>query len=127
MNAGEQLRYEPTAVVYHSVPKNRVHKRDFLTWWFNYGRALVLEFAKKPDIFGIPRPYFNILMAGTRLLTTFAPRWILALNPQRRFFYKVMVWRTAGEIVEFYRRALGKETTSGQCLNQVSKPVDSTR
>ena len=37
--AGERLRYEPSAVVYHSVPENRLQKKYFLAWWFDKARA----------------------------------------------------------------------------------------
>jgi cellulose synthase/poly-beta-1,6-N-acetylglucosamine synthase-like glycosyltransferase len=39
LRAGEQLRYEPTAVVYHPVPQNRIRKEYFLDWWFDKARA----------------------------------------------------------------------------------------
>jgi glucosyl-dolichyl phosphate glucuronosyltransferase len=32
MAAGERLRYEPSAVVYHPAPQNRIQKSYFLTW-----------------------------------------------------------------------------------------------
>ena len=34
-----------------------------------------------------------------------ATRWMLALQPQRRFFFKTQVWKAAAEITEFYRQA----------------------
>ncbi len=37
--AGEKLRYEPSAVVYHAVPKTRLQKRYFLKWWFDKARV----------------------------------------------------------------------------------------
>jgi glycosyltransferase involved in cell wall biosynthesis len=59
--AGEQLRYEPSATVYHPAPEDRIQKAYFLTWWFNYGRARVREWRRGPDVLGIARPYLNIL------------------------------------------------------------------
>jgi glycosyltransferase involved in cell wall biosynthesis len=103
--ARQRLRYEPSAVVYHPVPENRLHKEYFLTWWFDFGRGLVREWGRGPDIWGIPQPYFSIVKIGTTALAGIALRWMLALNPRKRFFYKALVWRTAGEIAEFYRLA----------------------
>ena len=33
-----------------------------------------------------------------------APRWMLTLNSQRRFYYKGFVWMIAGVMVEIYRQ-----------------------
>src|SRR5579863_10102054 len=102
---GERLRYEPSAVVYHPVPENRLKKEYFLDWYFGFGRSLVRESGRGPDFWGIPRPYFSILKKGSTALAPLMLRWMLALNPPKKFFYKVLVWRTAGEIVEMYRLA----------------------
>jgi hypothetical protein len=32
-------------------------------------------------------------------------RWMLAVKPQQRFFYKALVWREVGRIAEMYRLA----------------------
>ena len=105
VSAKERLRYEPSAVVYHPVPENRLRKEYFLAWYFGFGRSLVREAGRGPDIWGIPRPYFSILKKGSTALAPLMLRWMLALKPQKKFFYKVLVWRTAGEIVEMYRLA----------------------
>jgi hypothetical protein len=39
--AGERLRYEPSAVVYHEIPECRLQKKYFLDWWFDKARAEV--------------------------------------------------------------------------------------
>ena len=36
--AGERLRYEPSAVVHHPVPENRLQKNYFLNWYFGNGQ-----------------------------------------------------------------------------------------
>jgi glycosyltransferase involved in cell wall biosynthesis len=105
VSAKERLRYEPSAVVYHPVPENRLRKEYFLAWYFGFGKSLVREAGRGPDIWGIPRPYFSILKKGSTALAPLMLRWMLALKPPKKFFYKVLVWRTAGEIVEMYRLA----------------------
>jgi glycosyltransferase involved in cell wall biosynthesis len=102
--AGERLRYEPTAVVYHSVPHDRVRREFFLAWWFDYGRAAIRIVGTRPDVLGVPRYYFSIPKG---ILTTLivALNWMLALNPKRRFFLKGRVYYLTGQIGEIYRNA----------------------
>ena len=101
--AGEALWYEPSAIVYHAVPEKRLNKAYFLAFWFDHGRASVREMKKRPDVMGIPRQYFTLFKMGA-LLVCKAPRWMLTLNSQRRFYYKGFVWMIAGVMVEIYRQ-----------------------
>ena len=43
LKAGERLWYEPDAVVYHEVPKNRLDKRYFQRFLYDHGRASIRE------------------------------------------------------------------------------------
>jgi glycosyltransferase involved in cell wall biosynthesis len=104
MAAGERLRYEPSAIVYHEVPKERLRKQYFLVWYFNYGRSEIREGGRRPDIWGIPRRYLTISKTIKAVLIRRTLRWMLALNPQRRFFYKCWVWVAAGQILEIHRQ-----------------------
>jgi glucosyl-dolichyl phosphate glucuronosyltransferase len=114
MDAGERLRYEPSAVVYHEVPQNRLRKSYFLTWWFDYGRAEIRVKTKRPDFWGIPRPCISIANRLLRILPKRTMLWLRASNPQHRFFNKCWVWVTMGEIAEICRRTLKapKETST---------------
>jgi len=96
MAAGERLRYEPSAVVYHPVPENRVRKEYFLDWWFDYGRAMVREWGRGPDVWGIPRPYLSILKCGTIGMASSVMKWITAVDPRERFKCKCWVWMADG-------------------------------
>lgn len=109
MSAGERLRYEPSAVVYHPVPENRLRKEYFLAWYFGFGRSLAREWGRGPDIWGIPRPYFSIVKKAATSMTIFALRWMLSRTPPKRFFYKVMVWWQAGQITEMYHLGARRE------------------
>ena len=102
--AGERLRYEPSAIVYHPVSENRIRKDYFLTWWFDYGRASIREIGRRPDILGIQRRYWTIAKITSVVLTVRALRWMLSLDPSKRFFFKCFVWMTAGQIAEIYRQ-----------------------
>jgi glycosyltransferase involved in cell wall biosynthesis len=102
LDAGEKLRYEPTAVVYHPVPPNRIQKQYFQAWWAGKARADVREFGIPKDthwlVAGIPLYLFRRLGAWTL-------RWIVTLNPSRRFSCKLKVWGRWAEIQECYRLA----------------------
>lgn len=102
--AGERLRYEPTAVVYHPAPRNRVRKDYFLKWFYDFGRAQILEAGRRPAIWGIQRRYWSIAKISGAVLTARAARWLLSLDPAKRFYYKCFVWATLGQIVEIHRQ-----------------------
>ncbi len=104
--AGERLRYEPAAVVHHPVPTERVNKKYFRTWWFDYGRARVLERGNRPAVFGIPRQLLSLGSLILRYLTVRVLRWMITLDPPRRFYNKCQVWLTVGEIAQTYRQFL---------------------
>jgi glycosyltransferase involved in cell wall biosynthesis len=99
--AGERMRYEPSAVVYHAVSEDRIQKRYYLDWWFDKGRADTRQYGVQSDascICGIPLYLF-------RRLTVWTLRWIVTFDSPRRFQSKLAVWGKAGEIVECYRRS----------------------
>jgi glycosyltransferase involved in cell wall biosynthesis len=102
MLAKEKLGYEPSAVAYHPVPRQRVKKEYFLAWWFDGGRAAIRELGRRPNIFGIPRRYLTILKASATVCFR-ALLWTATVNPQARFFRKCRVWAMAGQIVEVNR------------------------
>ena len=106
MAAGERLRYEPTAIVYHPVLPERLRKGYFLSWWFDYGRAVTLERGRRPASFGIPSQFLSIPNLVARFLSVRTLQWLLALNTQRRFFNKCWVWYTAGQIVQVYGQSV---------------------
>jgi len=117
LEAGERLRYEPSAVVYHEVPENRLREEYFLRWRFDYGRAQIRVKAKRPDVWGIPRHYISISNRLFHILPKESARWILTSDPKERFFNKGSVYQTIGEVVELYRRGSEpKETSAGSVV-----------
>jgi glycosyltransferase involved in cell wall biosynthesis len=100
LDAGERLRYEPSAVVYHAVSEKRLQRKYFLAWWFDKARADVRAFGVPPDtrwhIAGIPLVLF-------RRLAVWTVRWMVAIEPSRRFSAKRNVWIVGGQIMESYR------------------------
>jgi len=110
--AGEHLRYEPSATVYHQVPEYRLRKEYFLKFCFDHGRALIRETGKRPDLWGIPRRYLTLLKIGT-LFVGRSLRWMWTCwNRKLRFHRKAMVWMTAGEIAEIWSQSGDKRPTS---------------
>ncbi len=103
MAAGERLRYEPSAIVYHPVPKDRIRKDYFLAWWFDFGRASIREVGRRPDIWGIQRRYWSIAKIAGALLAPYSLRWMLSVGSSKRFFRKCFIWMLAGQIVEIHR------------------------
>ena len=71
--AGERLCYEPSAIVYHPIPEDRVQKSYFLARFFDTGRAILRESAPRPDVLGISRRCFTFF----RLISTQLPVAIL--------------------------------------------------
>ena len=100
--AGERLRYEPSAIVYHSVPQNRIQKPYFLAWRFDKGRAKIRQFGIPTEtrwlVAGIPLYLF-------RRFAVWTVRWMIAIEPSRRFSNKLKTWSVAGQILECYRRS----------------------
>jgi glucosyl-dolichyl phosphate glucuronosyltransferase len=99
--AGERLRYEPSAVVYHSIPESRMQKKYFLAWWFDKARADIRQFGIPSGtrwfVAGIPLYLFRRLVVWT-------VRWMVSIEPSRRFSNKIKTWIVAGQTLECYWR-----------------------
>lgn len=97
LSAGERFWYEPSAVVYHSIPPNRLNKAYFLAWWFDKARADLRQNGPPPGtswyIGGIP---IHLI----RRLCIWSARWVCNIDSRRRFTCKLKVWGLAGAIVE---------------------------
>lgn len=99
---GERLRYEPSAVVYHPVPDNRIQKKYFLAWWFDKASADIRQFGIRPGtkyfVAGIPLHLFRNLAVWTL-------KWMFAVDSSRRFARKITVWTKLGQILECHRKS----------------------
>jgi glycosyltransferase involved in cell wall biosynthesis len=112
--ANEQLRYEPSAVIHHPAPPERLHKSYFRNWWFNFGRTRIIERDRRPAAFGIPREYISIFNLAWRYLPSRIVRWLMTLEPKERFYHECQVCLTFGEVVENYRVARSPRRTPPQ-------------
>ena len=106
--AGERFRYEPSAVVYHPVQKDRTEKKYFLSWWFHKGEANIRQFGIRPGTKyfagGIPLYLFRNLAVRTL-------KWVVTIDPSRRFSNKLQVWIKVGELMECYGQSLSAGKT----------------
>jgi glucosyl-dolichyl phosphate glucuronosyltransferase len=100
LSAGEHLRYEPTAIVYHPVPAERLEKKYLLAWFFGHGYEEVMmsriPSRAKLSIGGIPVHLF-------RRLGRWFVQWLLTINPAKRFECRLYVWGVAGAIRASYQ------------------------
>jgi hypothetical protein len=98
---GEALWYEPSAIVYHPVPPERLNKRYFLQWWFDKGRADIREGYGDAEtrlrLAGIPLYLLRRMVVRTL-------HWLSTFNVAHRFDRRLEVWYVAGQIVEAWRR-----------------------
>jgi glycosyltransferase involved in cell wall biosynthesis len=106
MEAGERLRYEPLAVVYHSIPAERLNKRYFRAWWFAFGRAQMREKGPRTKVWGIPRFYFSLPNIALRLFLPQVARSLLARDPRERFRRQCFACCMAGNMAEIWNLAL---------------------
>lgn len=92
---GEQFMYIPSVVVKHPVYPERLTKRYLLSWQYNCGRSEARRHAGKDSsarLLGVPRYLFR------RALTHFAG-WIVSIGPRPRFYHRLRLAYTLGEIV----------------------------
>jgi glucosyl-dolichyl phosphate glucuronosyltransferase len=102
LTADGPLLYEPSAVLYHAIPSNRVQKDYLLKWWSAKSRANVTEFGVPSGtrlfLFGIPLYLF-------RRLGVWTLKWIFSFNAPKRFHNQVQVWSLTGEIKEHFAQS----------------------
>ena len=100
--AGERLHYEPSAVVYHAVPQDRVRKKYFLSWWFDKARADIRQYGIPPAT----RWYIGrIPLYLFRRLVMWTARWLADIRAVTEIFLQAQGLVTVGEIVECYRQS----------------------
>jgi glucosyl-dolichyl phosphate glucuronosyltransferase len=110
--AGQRLWYEPSAIVYHSLPAHRLKKEYFLAWWHDKAqtdlRTVGLSRRTGLQIGGVPLHYF-------RRLANWTLQWITAISPARRFSCKLKVWIVKGEIAECHRLSTQAKHQDKKC------------
>lgn len=108
IQAGERLRYEPDAVVFHPVPEDKLNKRHILKWWYDNGRGFAREFELQP------------LQLFCRVLY-WTMRWLVALEPRQRFYRKLVVWEKYGALSEYVRQAFSAKKQKELAMQQAKR------
>lgn len=101
--AGERLWYEPSAIIHHPVPRNRLKQGYFLEFLFDHGRAMIRETFGGRPIWLFPSRYFKLLNIAFFRLPRRILHWFLSIERRQRFHRKAMVWMTFGQLVELLR------------------------
>jgi GT2 family glycosyltransferase len=108
--AGLRMWYDPSAVVYHSLPAKRLQKEYFLRWWYDKARSDLRSCgpakARVLTIAGVP-------LYAYRRLVIWTLRWLTTFNPARRFTNRTKVWGLLGMISEFRRMSRESSTAPG--------------
>jgi glycosyltransferase involved in cell wall biosynthesis len=122
--AGERLRYEASALLFHSVPDSRIQKEYFLSWWFDKARADVRAFGFEPAtkwrVGGVPLILLRRFMVGTL-------RWTFAVESAQRFSRKIELWYVSGQILECYKQGRSRRGVRGSVSVNgaaISSPTD---
>jgi glucosyl-dolichyl phosphate glucuronosyltransferase len=109
LRAGERIAYSAEAVVFHPVEPERAHKTYFQSWYFNYGKSLVMTSGIPKNAIcylGVPRFLFKMLLIKVW-------KWLIAFDPVKRFYCKVEAYEILGQISESrrYRRSSRKASS----------------
>jgi glycosyltransferase involved in cell wall biosynthesis len=99
MAGNEKFVYAPRAIIFHPVEKNRIEKQYFRSWYFKHGQAVTRASGVLPHVpryFGVPRYLYR------QLALSFG-NWMLSFAPKPRFYYRLQVSQTLGEMTESRR------------------------
>ena len=120
LQGGDHLWYEPSAVVHHAVPENRLRKDYFLRFLYDHGRAAIRAKEKGEPILFIPRLYFTIPKIVMESLLPRTLAWLCSFDPQRRFQRKCMVWMNIGQIAEICTILSGRSSSNSQPMPAIN-------
>jgi glycosyltransferase involved in cell wall biosynthesis len=111
LTAGECLRYEPSAVVTHPVPEDRLNKSHFRKWWFDYGRTRIIQSADRPSVL---RAILSLARLVSNFLLVRILQWAFTIDARRRFYNECQIWMTFGEIAQTFKEAIGLSSKTRQ-------------
>lgn len=99
MEKGERFMYIPSAIVYHPVHSGRLSKDYLLMWQYKCGISEVRRskgYKNAVRLFGVPRYIY-------RKFIQHAAGWCFSYQSRKRFYHKLRLYYTSGEIVEHMR------------------------
>jgi hypothetical protein len=97
---------------------NRLRKKYFLSWYFDYGRGFIRTRERGADLWLIPRPLIGIANHLFVMLPIQVIRWMLTFQPKERFFAMTQMWMLAGETAEIYNQWLRNRSSSKEIKSQ---------
>lgn len=103
LEKGERFMYIPSAIVYHPVHTERLKKEYLLNYQYRVGRSEVRRnrgYKDTAKVFGVPRYLY-------RKMIEHAVGWGLSIQSKKRFYHRLRLYYTAGEIVEHLRMIFG--------------------
>jgi glycosyltransferase involved in cell wall biosynthesis len=93
LDGGERLRYEPSAVVYHPVPENRLTKQFMRRWWFWYGYSRVVQSKLLSEAkWRVGR----VPLYWLRRIVRWTLQWMISVRPAHRFYCELTICHIAG-------------------------------
>lgn len=96
---GERFMYIPSAVVYHPVHPGRLSKDYLIMWQYKCGISEVRSskgYKNAVRLFGVPRYIY-------RKFIQHAAGWCFSCQSRKRFYHKLRLYYTSGEIAEHMR------------------------
>jgi GT2 family glycosyltransferase len=99
LERSERFMYVPSAIIYHPVHTGRMNQGYVLRWQYRCGRSEVRRsggYEDKAKFFGAPRYLFRKFMQH-------AAGWLLSPQSRKRFYHKLKLYYTYGEIEEHLR------------------------
>ena len=96
LTAGERLWYAPSAVVYHATPAERITQKYFLAWWYDKSKSDV----RQRELHGSESSDVGVSFTLYRRFIGWSVRWMLSVDPARRFRSKLNVWKLLATIQE---------------------------
>lgn len=99
MEKGERFMYIPSAVVYHPVHSGRLSKDYILMWQYKCGISEVRRskgYKNAVRLLGVPRYIY-------RKFIQHAAGWCFSCQSRKRFYHKLKLYYSSGEIVEHMR------------------------
>jgi glucosyl-dolichyl phosphate glucuronosyltransferase len=107
---GARLRYEPSAVVYHPVPANRLDKHYLHSWYFSHGYSEIvmsgIPSEAKWRVAGVPLVLF-------RRLGRWSAQWLVSAKPSERFQCTLRVCSVAGAMRASYQLSRRAQENTG--------------
>jgi glycosyltransferase involved in cell wall biosynthesis len=102
LKKGERFMYIPSAIIYHPVHSERLKKNYLLMWQYKCGKSEVRRVGGYKDtvkVFGVPRYLY-------RKLLHHSVGWWLSLQKKKRFYHRLRLYYSTGEVMEHLRLKL---------------------